>query len=192
MHFWNLGVNQVLRRSYIHAHTHKIRIQLCYFLFPRLAVVLFVKQHECQHIHMYFHLCFFLPPPCQICTINSSTDTHTYALFVNMEKGFLCKWLETMTNVYNRHGSFILSFIQTNVIITNKGKSVAVHLDSVYLCVCAQPCFPDQLCFLPCAVHWAMSKSINMWKKYTSLWSTVHCVLVRSGVGVGGCGLKRK
>lgn len=139
-------------------------------------------------ICIFISVFFFLPLVKSVQSI--PRQTHTYALFVKVEKGFLCKWLETMTNVYNRHGSFFHSFIHSNFIITNKGKSVAVHLDSFYLCVCAQSCFPDQLCFLPCAVHWAMSKSINMWKKYTSLWSTVHCVLVRSGVGVGGAGSK--
>lgn len=72
--------------------------------------------------------------------------------------------------------------------------TVTVAIPAVCVCVsmCSQSCFSDQLCFLPCAVRWAVSKSINMWKKHTSLWGTVHSFLVRSEVGGGQKGNKRR
>lgn len=71
-----------------HMHTHTKFAYSCVILFLRLAVVLFVKQHECQHIHLYFHLSvfFFLPLVKSVQSI--PRQTHTYALFVKVEKVF--------------------------------------------------------------------------------------------------------
>lgn len=70
-----------------HMHTHKIRIQLCYFVSETRCSSVCQTALMSTYSYVFSSLSFFLPPPCQIYTINSSTDTHIHPL---CGKGFFC------------------------------------------------------------------------------------------------------
>lgn len=96
------------------------------------------------------------------------------------------------------HASLILSFPLTLEVHhhywrqlsgSSFGFIVTVAIPAAFVCVCVNN-LVFRSCSVSCLVLWAVSKSINMWKKRTSLWGIVHSFLVGSEVCV--CGGQRE